>query len=569
MSVLPTALKATFLSARSVTSTEAPMGPEEFDPTAKPNAIYKFIVGRNQGTPIEMTPAEADQMINGPFANLLLKKNIYPLTLNHVVEAFKQTVDDPNGLDRTDNFLIAENGQIPWKKNARNVDQTARPVVVMGVKEGIGPDVLVSTSTQVDSESTFLQLMSWDPRSRAYNFYQRLNGLWIWSGNSFDALASDTRGKGPFSGHLNGGPVMKELKLPWQNWNSISATIGKNAFPSDDPFLTTPYFEEKQSADIFEKSYKAGAVEWNRSRIAEAIQERSGVIKAPEKLLRQIICTTNVNLTSSATASGSVDASSSDIRLPFSFFANFEALEVTGVQPEVGVVKIKSAFYLESLKIFDFALKSNKVSIPGDTHFAFFVPEPAFEDTNLLSQMIESEVMSKKLAACLLMTDFSNPIYSRGRACLERYVPKEIVAGDQGKDLDEKFVGNVYQSENRSIPNTPEYQFLENWNIAGEEWIEDFQGQVVKYFEKIDTLCQTQEGYNQLVRLAESRRNEFKQTGLYEFALTFATTNIDESSPLEITPEGVVQPVTLYDSTAAEPRAMLYESDDHKEKPGD
>ena len=61
----------------------------------------------------------------------------------------------------------------------------------------------------------------------------------------------------------------------------------------------------------------------------------------------------------------------------------------------------------------------------GDTHFCFLVPERAFEDQAVLREAIEIGLVTKRLAACLLMVDPWNPIFSDRRRALLRHVPAD------------------------------------------------------------------------------------------------------------------------------------------------
>jgi hypothetical protein len=519
-----------------------PMGPNVFDENADPKKIYRFIVGKDTLKPQSMSQDEADKWLKDPFAELLLKQNIFPLTANKVIEEFEKTKETQNGLKKFTVSHIAEGGQIPWNTATDKMNRTFRLVLALDVKGGIGTDVFISTGIDVDSEKQFLQLMSWDTTNRAFNFYQRLHSFWIWSGNSFHALETETRNKGPFSGHINGGPIMKELKIPWQNWSSMNAKISSIVLPPDHPFLKHRFFIDTTlftGGEQLEKIIKATIGHINNSRIR---QINEGKVNNFDYFLRQILETKNLNLTSSSIASQSIN-DNTKVVLPITFFANFDALSELDLEIDVEPIVITGKIYKENLKKFDFALESDGVRLSGDTHFAFLVPEPAFEDADLLSKMVEKEMISKKLAACLLMVDFTNPVFSTRRASLLSYAPKEITVGKRGADLDEKFVKSVLSSGKDTQIGTPEEEFIANWKLSDEKWNAVFTDKIVGYFTCLQKKAQTQEGYDDIVRLAESRRALFKKTKLYEFPLTFPVSNISMDALLEMKPEGIVQPI--------------------------
>ena len=70
--------------------------------------------------------------------------------------------------------------------------------------------------------------------------------------------------------------------------------------------------------------------------------------------------------------------------------------------------------------------KSNpreRVSLPGDTFFAFLVPEPAKEDLQVVFEMLRVGLLSPRFVICALMVDYPNPVYSPVRLELMKYVP--------------------------------------------------------------------------------------------------------------------------------------------------
>lgn len=522
------------LFSRFALSETDPMGPSEIDESAPANKIYRFIVGQDRNVPVQLTDQDIQQWLQDPFSKLLQKLSEFPLTLNTVIEAFEKTKGTQNGFKKLSVFHIAEGGQIPWSAETDKVNRSFRLVFAIEMEGGVAADVLISTKTNNDSKDEFLQLMSWDRVNSAFNFYQRLDQYWIWSGNSFHALESATRAKGPFLGHVNGGVVMKELKIPWPHWHSMNATINSNIFSPTDPFVKSRFFRPEsglvQQAQDLETSFIRPLIHlWNSSRIANATKDHQ--LQKLDQFLRQVIETTNVNLTSSLKAFQSIQ-NDTVVILPFTFFINSDALAVTGIHSTVRSISVIGKIYLESLKFFNFSLETEGLSIPGDTHFAFIVPEPAAEDVDLLKKLVQKEIMSARLAACLLMIDFTRPIFSSFRSALKPYIPTEVIIGDHGKDLDNRFVANVVASNKHTTLGTPENEFMTNWNLGENQWLSEFSKRIDQYLSTVADNIKTQEGYNGIVRRAEEVRSQFKSLPLYEFPLTFATATASPSQPL-------------------------------------
>jgi hypothetical protein len=52
------------------------------------------------------------------------------------------------------------------------------------------------------------------------------------------------------------------------------------------------------------------------------------------------------------------------------------------------------------------------------------VPEPAYEDLQVVREMLGVELLSPRFVTCALLVDFANPVYSPVRLKLMQYVPE-------------------------------------------------------------------------------------------------------------------------------------------------
>ena len=292
--------------------------PPEF--TLPPGTICRFVFGRDE-VPRVMTAEESAEHLNDPFATLLLRRGALPLTMRSLTSELDRFNGQPGGVPQQASFLIADGGQIPSSPETATLNRAFRIVVVR--HRGGDPELLVSTGTDFDSESIFLQVFAWDPSKAAYNFYERRGGAWCWAGSSWDALEPDSRGNGPFDSHVNGGPVMKELKAPWMHWHSQAATIKAHVLAPGDPLGDEPLYRDRAGAEKLETFVRAGIVRWNKARFEKRIVD--GRLIRAQEFLRQVLVTTTVNITSSAQESR-VLQSGDALRLPRTFFLNTDAL---------------------------------------------------------------------------------------------------------------------------------------------------------------------------------------------------------------------------------------------------
>jgi hypothetical protein len=213
-------------------------------------------------------------------------------------------------------------------------------------------------------------------------------------------------------------------------------------------------------------------------------------------------------------------------------------LNTLGLEPEIRVPAANAGLYRDCLQRFDVAVTDGTFRFPGDTHFAFMVPEPAFEDLPILEALLGAPVISRKLAACLLMVDFPNPVFSARRAALLKYVPPSAAIG-QG-DLPE-FVAAVASAAATLPPESPEAEFLANWRIPDNAWQPAFERRIEEFMANVGERLGSATAFPDIFRLAESRRREFRRRPLAEFRLTTPVTNIPENAPLlELTADGRV-----------------------------
>jgi hypothetical protein len=501
------------------------------------NFVMRLVVGIDQ----HPRPLKKDELnqLDDSFANLILKKNLNPLSLNEILSFLDSSSNEENGLPNQNSFLAADGGQIMWSQETDNLNRQFRFVVSRNDKSE-EVQILISSSTVPDSKEQFLQLIAWDKSVGAYNFYERRGEFWFWAGNSFYALKEPSRGKGPFDSHVNGALVMKELKFPWVHWHSMTASINEDVLAPNDELRNERLWIEKLGGQEFEiKIAKPGVVKWNESRLEKNISQ-DNILKNCKDFFRQILETTTINIVTTKEESKSITADLL-VRIPETFFFNMDVLMgELDLEPNISPICFLGEHYLSSLDDFEFHIGDSNFRFKGDTHFAFLVPEVSFEDVNLISLLLSKKIVSSKFIASLLMIDFSNPIYSSQRKELMKYFPEESTIEDYS--LENKFKENIENSESALSNNSSEMQFLRNYGIPDSEWKEHFEKQIGNYFEKLKSLIGTKDGFYEIIKLAESRRREFRGTDLAEFRLTTPITNISDHSPiLEITPEAIVQ----------------------------
>lgn len=493
----------------------------------RPATLYRGVSGVDQG-PVPM-PADQFAGLRDPMAAVLFQRGRWPMTLEEVLDG----LTGAGALPVESVYLISEAGQIP-PDEAPGLRRDFRFAISRAVP-GRDPDLLVSS----DPGSVFLQVAAWDPVARVFNYYMRISPAWVWTGDSWSALAPESRGRGCFDSHVNGSVVMKELKQPWSNWQSMSATI---QLTPDDPLRDNPLHQRVIGAERLELAVRGLVSRWTAARLSAVVDD--GMVAHPDHLLRQLFAGTTVNLASTSTQSATATPGGDDLVLPLGFWLNADAL-LNDLGLPVSVETAPSApasLYADSLTTFGFRLEEQLSGFtrPGDTFFAFVVPEAAYEDNDVVRQSVEKGLIPARFAACALMVDFPNPVFSPVRAHLMKYVPTAPVPVSTWCDD----IASAVVTAAGSLPaDSPEAEFARDWALPEAEGRAVFAQRIDAYLEKVAARIRTASGFDDCTRLAESRRRTFKEMRLNEFALTLPTTDIPgDSPPLRMHEDGVVGP---------------------------
>jgi hypothetical protein len=507
--------------------------------TLEAGAIYRFVMGRD-ALPRKLPLDELRRSLHDPLSSLVLGRGACPRTASALLDLVTAADGDAGGVPHQRVFLVADGGQIPWSPPTADVKRSFRFLLTRG-RPNQEPALFINTTSPFDSDTAFLQVVGWDPVSHSYQFYDRRQGSWIWVGSSWDALSSDSRGQGPFDSHVNGALNMKELKAPWVHWHSMAAGIRDEVLAPDDTLRTHPLWQEREGAERLEvEIIRPAILRWNDARFAAC--EVNGHLTRLREFLRQVLDTSTINLAASSVESREL-APGKQVPLPLTFFIDSDAL-VDELSLEPGLTappSVDGGVYARCLKKYDVAITDGDHRFPGDTHFAFVVPERAFEDLLVLRTLLARGVISQKLAASMLMVDFMNPVFSRRRELLMRHVPETATVG-AASDFQDRFISSLEQAAAGLPADAPQHELLENWRLSDSGWRPEFERRLAAFFAAVTARLAEAHGFEPLFELAESRRREFRKRPLAEFRLTTPVTSIPEDAPLlELLPDASVR----------------------------
>jgi hypothetical protein len=492
----------------------------------EPERIHRFVVGEDP-EPRPLGAAEAEQELGDPFATLLLLEGKFPRTAEQSVTAIKEAAAAGDALRDQMSFVLGEGSQIAFD-DSTSLNRGVRFVVTLGATANgppNGPDILISV---FDARDTGIELMAWDRRTGGFNYYRSVGEppAWVFAGNSRHALSDPTRGKGPFESHKSGALLMKELKLPWINWDSPNARVFATVFAEDDDRRTHPWFTEKEPGGAYTLELavaRPAIARWAKVRF-DALVADGGKIERPARIMEQLLDTPTVNLLSSVRESESADPSGA-VELPQTFVVDADGLAEVGLDgpPEFAVAR---EIYAASLQTFNVRLTDGDGFLrEGDTHFAFVIPERAFEDQAVLREAIRIGLVSKRLAASLLMTDFPNPVFSTRRAALLAHVPASATVVDGVSTFSQEMADAILAAATNSPDGSPEREFEERWNV-GEDFEASFNALLSTYYAAVTERLETQNGFDGYFQLAESRRQRVREMPIFENPLLFASADI-------------------------------------------
>jgi len=275
------------------------------------------------------------------------------------------------------------------------------------------------------------------------------------------------------------------------------------------------------------------------ARIADVMQ--GAIVTDAPILLRPLFETTTINFSSSLQTS---ERRTPTLDLPSRFFLNFDVLStVLGLNMSPFTTVVQRTLYTNTLTKFAFRLQDGAFIRQGDTHFAFFVPEPAQEDVAAIQQLLAQHVITLHFAISVLMVDFPNPVFSMARSRLLQYVPATGNIQNGRSDLAERTAQAIVQAAPTQPVESPERQFVALWNLSPNQLQKEAEKRIKHYLDAVQQRLKTQVGLDDYTRLAEARRQQFATTfvNLNEFPLLLPKTNLP-STVLQMHADGTVSP---------------------------
>jgi hypothetical protein len=352
-----------------------------------------------------------------------------------------------------------------------------------------------------------IELIAWDQQEQHFNFYE-LRGLdeqrtrWFYRGNSRDALLDNTylnrqapKSEPKFGSrmrcsacHASGGPIIKEMTLPHNDWWTRSNTLDFTPnHPDAEVAETVAYLID---ADQFSSEVQTGIKKLNHSVPFKEFKQTLSL----QEQLRPLFCTDEINLESNLTPGLMLP-----VAIPSGFWLN----------PLLG--KVESSV---SAPEYQHLLTNNRMHFPetdlSDADHSWLTPVKGRSDLQAIKQLIQSEMITQEFAESVLMIDYTHPVFSKPRCDLLQWVPEK-----DGRDWVSRFMTNLNQ---KAV--SPEAKllatYLSNQDVYNSNY---FQEIITNYQRDIKQRISTSEGLQQaflnLIQLrSEVFENELSQNPL-------------------------------------------------------
>src|SRR3990167_4536509 len=296
-----------------------------------------------------------------------------------------------------------------------------------------------------EKSSLMIEAFAWDPKKEVFNFYELRGdgkqGQWFYRGDSVDIFTDNeflhrqSDPKHPQFGnqlrcsacHDAGGPIMKELNQPHNDWWEPERKLDFGGRLLDASLRGI--LETLVPSDRLAKSVLLGIKKLNRSNAL--FREKKSI--SLQEQLRPLFCPMELNFMSDITPN---DEKKSRIIIPTDFFVDSRFLYsnskkriiISRNDYELALDAVGSVFPETNLK---------------DADHAWLTPVKAISDKLAVNNLIKRGVIDKKFMMDVLDIDRTNPVFSTARCGLLRFIPNTTISSNW-RDI---FIKNLSQSQ--------------------------------------------------------------------------------------------------------------------------
>lgn len=344
-------------------------------------------------------------------------------------------------------------GRIKVLDNLHHIPDITRGDFFFGHFTTLSSDHHLVAAQVPENGSLMVEAFAWDYKRKLFNFYELIGngrrGIWFYRGNSLDIyldnllLYREKDRQHPRFGkrlrcsgcHDAGGPIMKELYFPHNDWWNEKRHLNfGRALPDADL--------QEILADLVPPERLASSVAAGVKTLHEnQTLDRQLTL---QELLRPLFCPLEVNFKSDVHSN---DEHSATIVIPSDFFIDSRLLADGSEQIREFVVqddsirndiKISRADYQAALHAVGSHFPETQLK---DADHAWLTPVKALSDKIAIQHLMNDGLIDEKLLRDILSIDMTNPQFSIRRCQLLRLVPQK-----QSPNWREVFIKNLSQS---------------------------------------------------------------------------------------------------------------------------
>ncbi|WP_225316693.1 hypothetical protein [Legionella longbeachae] len=350
-----------------------------------------------------------------------------------------------------------------------------------------------------EKNALMIEAFAWDAKKKVFNFYELrgdgTQGQWFYRGDSVDIVADNVLlhrqpdPKHPQFGtrlrcsgcHGAGGPIMKELDQPHNDWWEPKRKLNFGGHKPDA--VLQDILETLVAPEQLSKRVLLGL---NKLNFNEKLHQKKGALSLQE-LLRPLFCPVELNLMSDMYPNDEVQ---SKVSIPIEFFIDSRFLPDQKNQSII----ISRAFYEEALNVLGSHFPETYLQ---DADHAWLTPVKAKSDKLAVDNLIKNKVIDTKFMLDVLDIDRTNPVFSSTRCSLLRLLPATPTL-----NWHDVFIKNLSESKEWGAK-----KLLRN-RTSPEQNIEFYQQKARKFLNNCQEKLKNSKNVEMMYRLLVQRRME-------------------------------------------------------------
>lgn len=339
-----------------------------------------------------------------------------------------------------------------------------------------------------DQGKLLVELIAWDKSKGLFNFYELIGqgktAQWFYRGDSVDILHDNAyiyrdppAGQPKFGKtlrcaacHSSGGPIMKELALPHNDWWTVARPL---SFGSNQPSTEIKkWLDQLVDAGTFATNVKNGIHEleesptYKKARASLSLQEQ----------LRPLFCENEINLESNLAPFDS----QSPLHIPSGFFLNQRLASP--------VVTLDFADYLDFLKTHAMHFPETNAM---DADHSWLTPVKSYSDLLAIQSLIDNATVNEAFVVSVLTIEIKTPLFSKDRCSLLKLLP----AASPG--WQDQFLLNLRASQ------MPSAQELANY-LADPSVMQKLSSQIENFANSLEKLSPTDQDFQKLIHVRQA-----------------------------------------------------------------